>query len=235
MVDYAHGEASLWQDALRLFTRKLTSLTRRRLVLKSPLHTGRIHALLGLFPDARFVTIFRDPREQLRSAIDIPEEVVDWGAVQVAPSVELTGERSGRIAASQRELLQRYFDERGLIPPGRLVELTYEQLVADPLGTLAGLHDHLGLEGWGETRERLAPSICRQYERNRTRPPTQGERKLALTTYHPLFAAGYYPHVLEDLRAAAAAPSRRPQLPDPPGAESRPPVADEPGPRTGQP
>lgn len=207
MVDYAEGEAPLWQNALRLFTRKLISLTRRRLVLKSPLHTGRIRALLELFPAARFVTIFRDPREQLRSAIDVPEDALNWGTVQVSPSVEVVGERWSRIADSQHALLTRYFDQRGLIPPGRLWELTFEQLAADPLGTLERLHERLGLQGWNETRARLAASRCVPYEGNRSRPLTRCERELALTAYNPLFTAGYYPEVRQALRSETASSS----------------------------
>lgn len=199
-VDYSEDETQAWQNALRLFTRKLIWLTRRPLVLKSPLHTGRIPGLRALFPAARFITIFRDPREQLRSVIDVPQGVRNWGVVQ-DPSPLESG-RPEKMANVQNILLRRYFDTRGLIPPSRLRELTYEDLVADPLAILQSLHEGLALPGWNEAHCRLAAGGWWQgYRRNQTRPLTPSERELALTAYQPLFAAGHYPEALQELKS----------------------------------
>jgi omega-hydroxy-beta-dihydromenaquinone-9 sulfotransferase len=54
-------EVTRWKLALTTFLKKLTVRFRRPLVLKSPPHTARIRLLLGLFPNARFVHIHRNP------------------------------------------------------------------------------------------------------------------------------------------------------------------------------
>ena len=54
-------EVDEWKQALVLFLKKLTWKYRKPLLLKSPPHTCRIKLLLGLFPEARFVHIHRDP------------------------------------------------------------------------------------------------------------------------------------------------------------------------------
>lgn len=199
-VDFPESETPVWQDALRMFTRKLVARTGRPLVLKSPLHTGRIPALRDLYPQARFVTIFRDPREQLRSLVDVRREVQDWGTVQISSPRSVS--RLEKMADAQSVLLRRYFETRGQIPAGGLQELTYEELVSDPLGTLQSLHADLGLPGWPETASRLEASRWWQgYERNTSRPLAPAERELACTAYMPLFEAGYYPKALQELRS----------------------------------
>lgn len=203
--DYAEGETKLWQNALREFTRKLVWRTGRPLVLKSPLHTGRVPRLLELFPRARFITIFRDPRAQLRSAIDIPKSTKEWGALQNAPDVAQAGTVPQRQASIQHILLQRYFDARDQIPNGQLVELTYEELVGDPLRTLRDLHQSLELPGGDQLQDRLAQNPWwREYQCNPPRPLTPVETQLAINTYARLFDAGYYPEVLRELQMAAA-------------------------------
>jgi Sulfotransferase family len=61
------SEVVRWEHALMTFLKKLTVRYGRPLVLKSPPHTARIRLLLGLFPDARFVHIRRDPYVVFRS------------------------------------------------------------------------------------------------------------------------------------------------------------------------
>lgn len=202
--DFADAEIPVWRHALRLFTRKLVARTGRPLVLKSPLHTARPARLLELFPAARFITIFRDPREQFRSTIDIPAKIANWATVQNAPPGETIVSRTERTAALQQFLLERYFESRAEIPPERLRELTYEELVGDPLSTLQSLHDALGLPGWSETEAGLADSRWWQgYERNKSRPLSRDEQELVVGAYQPLFAAGYYPEVQEELRRSS--------------------------------
>jgi LPS sulfotransferase NodH len=50
-------------------------------------------------------------------------------------------------------------DTRGLVDPSRFYEIHYEQLVADPVGQLRTMYDHLGL---GEF-DKVAPAI-QQYQ-----------------------------------------------------------------------
>ena len=82
--------------------------------------------------------------------------------------------------------------------------MTYEELVRDPLSTLQSLHDALVLPGWSETEARLADSRWWQgYERNKSRPLSRDEQELVVGAYQPLFAAGYYPEVQEELRRSS--------------------------------
>src|SRR5438445_614229 len=59
--DVPAEEVQRWQAGVRWFVRKLTRVDGRPLLMKSPPHTARIRLLLELFPDARFVHVYREP------------------------------------------------------------------------------------------------------------------------------------------------------------------------------
>lgn len=147
-------------------------------------HTRRVRQLHALFPEARFVTLTRDGRAVAASLLHTgwwPDSVVWWYG-----NTPRAWEADGR---DPWELTARHWVrevealEAGLahVPSGRILQLTYEQLVDDPeramqqAGEFAGLADegawrrampHLPLserdeEGWPG---RLGDSIDRVQE-----------------------------------------------------------------------
>ena len=48
-----------------------------------------------------------------------------------------------------------YFEQRGLIPEGRLCEVGYEDLERDPVGVVGSVYESLGLPGFEDLRPRL--------------------------------------------------------------------------------
>ena len=48
-----------------------------------------------------------------------------------------------------------YFEERGLIPEGRLCEVSYEDLDREPVGVVGSIYESLGLSGFEDIRPRL--------------------------------------------------------------------------------
>jgi hypothetical protein len=56
----SEDDLARWKEGLVWFLKCLTLENPKRMVLKSPPHTARIRVLLDLFPDARFVHIYRD-------------------------------------------------------------------------------------------------------------------------------------------------------------------------------
>ena len=155
-----------WQAALKWFVQKLTyQHGSRPLVLKSPAHTGRVKLLLEVFPEARFVHIHRNPYDVFRSSLHSARSAIPWWTLQ---RPDLSGLEETTLAQYE-ELYDAYFADRSLIPAGRLHEIGYEDLVADPLATLRTSYDALRLPDFAVAepaiREYLA--TIRDYERNR--------------------------------------------------------------------
>ena len=139
-------ERRQWQDAFLTFVKKLTIRSNKPIILKSPSHTFRIPVLLELFPDARFVYIYRDPYAVFSSGMHLRRTLFRENGLG-KPNFE----------GMEEEVLQVYSDcidtyerTKHLIPPGRLYELKFEELEADPLGQLHKVYDAIGLEGWGQ-------------------------------------------------------------------------------------
>ena len=176
-----------WQAALATFTRKLVSLHDRPLVLKSPLHTMRIPDILGVFPQARFVTIVRDPRDQMRSVNSVARQAYAWPALQTERQSE------DQYHAFNRFMLERYFQTRQQIAPSRLLEITYEDLVAAPHETLRRIHDRLNIPGLSAVLSRIdSDPAWRGYRTNTHQSLSDSDVEQMKRRFAPLFQAGYY-------------------------------------------
>ena len=144
-------EVARWGHALTTFLRKVTLGRGRPLVLKSPPHTARIRLLLGLFPDARFVHIHRHPYDVFRSTRHMIRAVQPVFRLQECR----TPDDDDRIMSVYTEMYDAYFEQRGLVPEGRLCEVGYEALERDPEGVVGSVYEALNLPGFEALRPRL--------------------------------------------------------------------------------
>ncbi len=144
-------EITCWQEALVRFLKKLTLTCNRPILLKSPAHTCRIGLLYALFPDARFVHIRRHPYAVFQSTQHLNTLMTRANQFQHAALEDA----DDAIIARYKEMYHVYFEERALIPEGRLVELAFEDLEADPLGQIRLVYEKLGLSGFDAAYPRL--------------------------------------------------------------------------------
>jgi hypothetical protein len=140
-----------WKAALVLFLKKLTWKYGRPLVLKSPPHTCRIRLLIDLFPDARFVHIHRNPYVVYQSTLHWLRTAGPWFHLQRPGPVD-PETRALRVG---REMYEVFFEERGLVPTGRLYDIGFEHLEADMIGQVRKLYKGLGLPDFAAVEPRL--------------------------------------------------------------------------------
>lgn len=170
--------------ALRVFTRKLVWLHRKRVLLKSPRHMARVGAILEAFPHARFVTIFRNPAHQLASLTALRDTGNPfWSALQWPPPTPK--ERDLHFSAT---LLQNYFLARDKIPAGNLMEITFENLVADRAGVVARICAQFELQ---EPENSGGLADWNRAARVPSEVPDEW-MPLLLRHYAPLYAQGIY-------------------------------------------
>ena len=162
--DVPREEVERWKAGLRHFLQKLTWKYGRPLLLKSPTHTCRIRLLLELFPDARFVHIRRDPYTVFLSTRRLHDTVERLVGFQRHPGRDL----EGYILRRYRLMYDVFFEERGLVPPGRFHELKFEDLEKDTLGQLRTLYERLGLPDFEAVRPALEDYVRAQagYRKN---------------------------------------------------------------------
>lgn len=139
----AESDRARWQ---RLYTHFLAKVSLegagRPLLIKNPAHTGRIPLLLTLFPQARFVHVYRNPFAVYLSSSSFFRRFVDTYAFQRIDDRELRE----FVLYVYRRLMTRFFDDAALIPRGRLAHVCYEALVADPASSIERTYHALGLD-----------------------------------------------------------------------------------------
>jgi len=167
LVDLTPEERRRWEaDYLRLI-KGFQYGHDRRLVLKSPFHASRIPTLLKLFPDASFIYTARDPFDIYASHTrTIKVLTSNQGLHNPLPA----GDDWLRdyVLDIFDQIFEAYERDRALIPPGRLVETCYEDLVADPTGTLRQIYREIDLGPFEPAEPAVTASLeeRRGYRRN---------------------------------------------------------------------
>jgi hypothetical protein len=157
------ADRTRWERALRRFLTMLAVRDPRRPVLKSPPHTARVGVLAEMFPEARFLHIVRDPFVVFPSTLRLWRSLHEVQGLQVDDGAAL--ERYAFAAFA--EMYAAFDRDRDRLAPGRLHELRYEDLVADPVGRLAEAYERLDLGGFDSVRPALE-SHARSMKRYRT-------------------------------------------------------------------
>lgn len=166
------AEIDAWKQAQDFVIRKATVLWEgRRIVLKNPWNTARIPQLLELYPDAKFIHIRRNPYELYFSAL---HTIRTLGNLLTFSRFTEADARE-HLFSSYRCVMQRYFDTEHLIPDGNLVDVSFEELTAEPWKVLNQIYEGLGLSGYDEAAplfERYLSGV-RGYRKNRYDHPPE--------------------------------------------------------------
>lgn len=184
-------ELAEWKAALAYFVHKLAFKYQKPIVLKSPGHTCRIKVLLELFPNARFVHIHRNPYAVFQSTMHLFHKAAPWWALQ---NMDFSGLEE-RTIRQYREVYERYFRDRGLIPKGHLYDVGFEDLEADPIGQMRGIYTGLRLPAFEVPESALKSYVdslaC--YKKNTFTDLPRPLRQRLAREWQPSFAEWGYP------------------------------------------
>jgi hypothetical protein len=143
---------------------------RKHWVLKDPMHLDRMADLLKVFPDACFVWPHRDPVRALASLVSTVG-TIQWGRTDHPFSaVSLAYMTDPNLAAGRFNAVIEQLDS-GAIPPDRLFNVLFKDLVADPVAKAAEMYEHFGIELTDEGRAAMAKFMEDNPRDNR--PPHQ--------------------------------------------------------------
>ena len=159
-------ELKTWRERFTWFLKVLTyHFGGKRLVLKSPTHTGRIAELSRMFPNAKFIHLTREPTQLFTSTIRLWRSLEDVQALQDSlPQTEME-----KYVAECHQRMYAQFEESKSELGDRLVDIRYEELVANPFDVVKGLYQQLSLGDFSKVedglRERLASH--KKYQANK--------------------------------------------------------------------
>ncbi len=170
-------ELTEWRATYEKLLRKASYLAgHKRLLLKSPGHTGRIPLLLSMFPGAQFVHIYRNPYRVFLSTRHMHRFMLERGQLQdVAWDVV-----EEDVLFSYEVLMRKYLQDRSAIPEGDLVEVGFEALESDPEAQLRRIYATLGLPGFDALLPALRAHLAERgdYRKNRYDLPLESIRRV---------------------------------------------------------
>ncbi|MBP5592461.1 sulfotransferase [bacterium] len=147
-----------WKRSYDYLLKKITYLNDgKRLLLKSPDNTARVRLLKEMYPDAKFVNIYRDPYTVIRSTMHLYDKMMSHWSLEEIPSEETMEDW---IIETFKMMYEAYFKEIQSLPPHSLFEIKFETFEKDPLPILRSMYDELELSGFDEA----LPSIKAYWE-----------------------------------------------------------------------
>jgi omega-hydroxy-beta-dihydromenaquinone-9 sulfotransferase len=123
-----------------------------RLIVKNPVNTGRIDKILKLYPDARFLYIYRNPVTVFNSTQLFFRKLnptlwfqdVDYQFID------------NMIFDVYNRLMDNYLKQKSLIPAGNLMELRFENFEQNPLKEMENIYTNLLKEDFSKVNNYFA-------------------------------------------------------------------------------
>jgi omega-hydroxy-beta-dihydromenaquinone-9 sulfotransferase len=159
----SEADRKTWADTFLWFYRRL--LLRhggKPLVMKSPANAARLKLLTELFPDARFIYLARNPLDVFPSTVKLWRALYSTQGLHNPPYLD--GWLDDYVLDMFVRLTEAYERDRHLIPKDRLVELRYEDMVKDPIATMAGLYRSLDIGDFGRAEAPMRAYLDAQKE-----------------------------------------------------------------------
>ena len=154
------NQVQAWQATLVKFVKMVSyQQPTKPVVLKSPPHIGRIKFLAEAFPGAKFIHISRDPYSLIPSTVRLWQSL-DYIQGFNRPSYDLSW-LYNYIGDTFETLYEAFERQRTEIDNADLIDVRYEDLVADPPAVLRSIYEHLDL---GNFDTRIAKPLAEYLE-----------------------------------------------------------------------
>lgn len=164
MQNIAPIDLDEWKVALTAFLQSLTKHCDKRLVLKSPTHTGRVRMLAEMFPNAKFIHIARNPYDVVPSTVRL------WKSLEYVQALQAPGAEHlpDYIFRAYRRMYDGYFSFRDQLPKNQLIEVQYESLVEDGPTVFKQIYEQLELGSFESIQKPLTANLemRKDYKKN---------------------------------------------------------------------
>jgi len=163
--DISEAEKQQWERTYLKILKKTTLFSEgKQLVIKNPSNTARIPALLKLFPDAKFIHIYRNPYDVYTSTMRFYKKLVPNYALQTFNEDEF----EETVLMLYKQLMQVYFDTVDLIPPENLVEIRYEDFENAEVACMEHIYERLTLPKFDQAKTQFQAYVADQagYQKN---------------------------------------------------------------------
>lgn len=165
------GKKENWNSAITLFAKKLYLHSGKRVVFKNPFNSLRITTLKELFPNAKFIHIYRNPQKVIPSSVNMWTITGNDNALLKKwrpPTTEEVVEGFDKIMTGMYEQLEN-------LPKNDYIEVKFEEMEKDPIKHLQKIYHHFNIEFTDEYKNALEEFLLesRKYKKNKYSPKTE--------------------------------------------------------------
>lgn len=125
---------------------------RRRWVLKAPSHMNQLGHLFGIYPDAHVIITHRDPLRVLGSLANLMTSLQWMRSDNVQYQAVVEAMAFGHAYLPERVMEQR---DKGTLPVEQIIDVRYQDLMADPIGTVRRIYEQCGTPLTGEAERQI--------------------------------------------------------------------------------
>ena len=165
-------EIEQWKDIFQYFMEKISiHQQNRQLLIKNPVYSARISMLRTIWPDAKFIHIYRNPYVVFESMKNFYVKLFRELALQPYDDIPI----DEHVFETYTRMMTLLLTESAALPAGSFVEMRYEDLEAAPLREVERVYETLGLEGFAAARPDFESYLegIRDYRKNTYRYPPE--------------------------------------------------------------
>lgn len=149
-----------WGKTHRYLLKKLTYYRGgKRILFKSPDNTAKVGMLHRLYPDAKFIHIYRDPYKSILSTINMLQEGIPLVTFEDIPDTAYITDMTIQF---YKRIYTQYLRDIQAIPKENLIEIAYSELVKAPIDTLRQIYAALSLPDFGAAAPQMQAHIDSQ-------------------------------------------------------------------------
>jgi hypothetical protein len=158
---FSSKEKNQWKATYLKFIKTILYMNPgKRFLSKNPPNTARISTLLEVFPEAKFIHIYRSPYLVYLSTKKMRMKVLDKLALQDASEEEI----EKQVVSNYIRLMNSFFEQKEQIKTDRFVEVRYEDLIDDPMKHIQHIYETLKIPGFETATPAMMKYLDRQSE-----------------------------------------------------------------------
>lgn len=148
-----------WEKKYHFLVKKFTYACQgKQLILKNPVNTVRLKHLINIFPDAKFIYMYRDSGQVLNSTYKLFDRM--WALYSFQEIGD--NEMKTNIQAIYNQTLLAYNEQKKLIKKQNLVEVEYDSFIKNPFTEIERIYRELQLPGFELAKDGFANYIIEQ-------------------------------------------------------------------------
>jgi len=154
-----------WEkEYLNLINNAMLNTSGERYMSKNPCNIFRIRTLKDLFPDARFIFIYRDPYLVVESLFRFAHKILPGSELQHLEE----GMPREQFAELYRDSINEYNSVKESISPANLIEIKYEEFKDRPLEFLRDIYKRFNIPGFEDALPFMETYLAKNSHPSRT-------------------------------------------------------------------